>query len=390
MISMEFPNIYEKNYKYYILLPLILVILSILLIFFIKPLQLGIDFKSGIEIQIISPKELDINFLKNLLEKEKYTVYSIQSDKSPAGYLTYIQISRSPSLVKAEELKSKFFEVNKELVWLEISLNSQNPANSSIEKYNQEREKANRYADELFKLAGLKQNASEYSSVNLLAKKIQEVFGQISSSENNKIRNILATNLSLDSISIKERTAVLSSDFLNKAAFVAIISIILIVIVVFLIFKSFVPSVAVISGAFADIVFALGFMSLFSIPLDLPTFATLLMLVGFSLDTDIVLTMNLLRRSEGSIRTRAYEAMKTGATMSLSTMVAFLTLILIGLITKIQLYFVIGVVGFAGLIGDLIATWLFNAVILIYYLESLEKQGKSIQTKGIVEMLFRN
>jgi len=387
---MEFPNIYEKNYKYYIIVPAALVIFSLLLIFFIKPLQLGIDFKSGIEIQIISSNELDINLLKSLLEKENYVVYSIQSDKSPAGYLTYIQISRSPSLVKAEELKSKFFEINKELVWLEISLNSQNPSNSSLEKYNLEREKANNYANELFKLAGLEQNASAYNSVNLLAKRVQEVFAQFSSSENNKIRNLLTTNLKLESISIKERTSVLSSDFLNKAGSVVIISIILIIIAVFLIFKTFIPSVAVISGAFADIVFALGFMSLFSIPLDLPTFATLLMLVGFSLDTDILLTMNLLKRSEGSIRTRAYEAMKTGTTMSLSTIVAFLTLILIGLITKIQLYFLIGVVGFAGLIGDLIATWLFNAVILLYYLESLEKQGKSIQTKGILEILFRN
>jgi preprotein translocase subunit SecF len=387
---MEFPNIYEKNYKYYIIVPAALVIFSLLLIFFIKPLQLGIDFKSGIEIQIISSNELDINLLKSLLEKENYVVYSIQSDKSPAGYLTYIQISRSPSLVKAEELKSKFFEINKELVWLEISLNSQNPSNSSLEKYNLEREKANNYANELFKLAGLEQNASAYNSVNLLAKRVQEVFAQFSSSENNKIRNLLTTNLRLESISIKERTSVLSSDFLNKAGSVVIISIILIIIAVFLIFKTFIPSVAVISGAFADIVFALGFMSLFSIPLDLPTFATLLMLVGFSLDTDILLTMNILKRSEGSIRTRAYEAMKTGTTMSLSTIVAFLTLILIGLITKIQLYFLIGVVGFAGLIGDLIATWLFNAVILLYYLESLEKQGKSIQTKGILEILFRN
>jgi len=387
---MEFPNIYEKNYKYYIIIPAALVIFSLLLIFFIKPLQLGIDFKSGIEIQIISSNELDINLLKSLLEKENYVVYSIQSDKSPAGYLTYMQISRSPSLVKAEELKSKFFEINKELVWLEISLNSQNPSNSSLEKYNLEREKANNYANELFKLAGLEQNALAYNSVNLLAKRVQEVFAQFSSSENNKIRNLLTTNLKLESISIKERTSVLSSDFLNKAGSVVIISIILIIIAVFLIFKTFIPSVAVISGAFADIVFALGFMSLFSIPLDLPTFATLLMLVGFSLDTDILLTMNLLKRSEGSIRTRAYEAMKTGTTMSLSTIVAFLTLILIGLITKIQLYFLIGVVGFAGLIGDLIATWLFNAVILLYYLESLEKQGKSIQTKGILEILFRN
>jgi len=387
---MEFPNIYEKNYKYYIIVPAALVIFSLLLIFFIKPLQLGIDFKSGIEIQIISSNELDINLLKSLLEKENYVVYSVQSDKSPAGYLTYMQISRSPSLVKAEELKSKFFEINKELVWLEISLNSQNPSNSSLEKYNLEREKANNYANELFKLAGLEQNASAYNSVNLLAKRVQEVFAQFSSSENNKIRNLLTTNLKLESISIKERTSVLSSDFLNKAGSVVIISIILIIIAVFLIFKTFIPSVAVISGAFADIVFALGFMSLFSIPLDLPTFATLLMLVGFSLDTDILLTMNLLKRSEGSIRTRAYEAMKTGTTMSLSTIVAFLTLILIGLITKIQLYFLIGVVGFAGLIGDLIATWLFNAVILLYYLESLEKQGKSIQTKGILEILFRN
>ena len=171
---------------------------------------------------------------------------------------------------------------------------------------------------------------------------------------------------------------------------IVIYSVILTSIVVFLIFRTAVPSVAVLSGAAADITFALGAMSIFGIPLTLASFSALLMLVGFSLDTDILLTMRVIKRRDGTAAQRAYESMKTGMTMSFSTMVAFIALFALAMITHESLYYQISTVVIAGLIGDLIATWAFNAVIILAHAQDMEKKGKSFVQRSFLSYIFKN
>ncbi|MEM3361948.1 MAG: hypothetical protein QXV83_01300 [Candidatus Anstonellaceae archaeon] len=388
---MEFPNIYNiKNYKYLIVFPILLILFSLFSIFIFSPLKLGIDFSGGIEVQIISKNKPNLEILLSKLKEENYTLFSYSSEPNPTGYFSYLEISRSPTIIKAEKLKSDFFSKYPAALDLELGLLSNATNKEKLEEYNSKRKELDLIVNEIFFLAGREKNASFYTSLNALSKEVQSSFATIYSAENQKLRNILSSLEENSSISIKERSATLSSDFIERAIGVGIISFILVSVAVFLIFRTFIPSLAVLAGAAADIIMALGFMSIFSIPLNLPSFATLLMLVGFSLDTDILLTMNLLKRKEGDIKERAYSAMKTGFTMSLSTIVAFLTLLMVAYITKIQLYFVISTVAIAGLIGDLIATWMFNAIILMYYIEDCEKKGKKIYTASISDILFRN
>ncbi|MEM4137207.1 MAG: hypothetical protein QXH71_02645 [Candidatus Anstonellaceae archaeon] len=388
---MEFPNIYNiKNYKYLIVFPILLILFSLFSIFIFSPLKLGIDFSGGIEVQIISKNKPNLEILLSKLKEENYTLFSYSSEPNPTGYFSYLEISRSPTIIKAEKLKSDFFSNYPAALDLELGLLSNATNKEKLEEYNSKRKELDLIVNEIFFLAGREKNASSYTSLNALSKEVQSSFATIYSAENQKLRNILSSLEENSSISIKERSATLSSDFIERAIGVGIISFILVSVAVFLIFRTFIPSLAVLAGAAADIIMALGFMSIFSIPLNLPSFATLLMLVGFSLDTDILLTMNLLKRKEGDIKERAYSAMKTGFTMSLSTIVAFLTLLMVAYITKIQLYFVISTVAIAGLIGDLIATWMFNAIILMYYIEDCEKKGKKIYTTSISDILFRN
>ena len=189
---------------------------------------------------------------------------------------------------------------------------------------------------------------------------------------------------------IKERTATLAADFLERAFMVIVYSVILTSIVVFLIFRTVIPSAAVLAGAAADIIFALGAMSIFDIPLTLASFSALLMLIGFSLDTDILLTMRVIKRRDGTAAQRAYDSMKTGMTMSFSTMVAFIALFALALLTHEQLYYQISVVVIAGLVGDLIATWAFNAVIILAHVQDMEKKGKTISQQPLLSILFKN
>ncbi len=152
------------------------------------------------------------------------------------------------------------------------------------------------------------------------------------------------------------------------------LAIVLSLILVFLFFRSLPPSIAVLTGAVCDIVMALGAMGLFGIPLTLASFAALLMLLGFSLDTDILLTTRMLKR-KGDAREHAYDAMKTGLTMSLMAVIAFGALFILAVVTRIPTYYEISAVALAGLVADMFATWGINAVMILNYVE--KKSGVS-------------
>ncbi|MCK9150913.1 protein translocase subunit SecF [Methanobacterium alcaliphilum] len=140
---------------------------------------------------------------------------------------------------------------------------------------------------------------------------------------------------------------------------------------VFIIFRTPVPSMAVIFAAAADILIALGGMSLFKIPLSLASVGAILMLIGYSVDTDILLTTRLLKRKEGTITDRALDAMKTGITMSAGAIAAMVSLYLVTvfLIPQAVTLSQIAAVLIIGLMADIIATWLMNLGILRWYLE---------------------
>jgi preprotein translocase subunit SecF len=142
-------------------------------------------------------------------------------------------------------------------------------------------------------------------------------------------------------------------------------------ITVFIIFRNVIPSLAVIFAAFSDIIIAVGGMSLLGIPLSLASVGALLMLIGYSVDTDILLTTRVLKRREGSINERAKDAMKTGFTMAgaaIGSMVA-LYLVVRFFMPYAQVLDQIASVLIIGLIADVLATWLFNLGVLRWYME---------------------
>ena len=142
-------------------------------------------------------------------------------------------------------------------------------------------------------------------------------------------------------------------------------------ITVFIIFRNFVPSMAVILAAFCDIVIAIGGMSIFGIPLSLASVGALLMLIGYSVDTDILLTTRVLKRREGTINERAKDAMTTGFTMAAAAIGSMVTLYLVVkfLMPYAQVLDQIAAVLVIGLIADVLATWLMNLGVLRWYME---------------------
>jgi len=135
-------------------------------------------------------------------------------------------------------------------------------------------------------------------------------------------------------------------------------------LVVYIVFRTPVPSIAVIASAVFDIVEAMGLMTLFGVRLSLATVAALLMLIGYSVDTDILLTTRLLKRRE-EMRRRVLAAMKTGLTMSATTLLAVSALYVFSTSDVLD---DIALVLIFGLVSDLPNTWLFNAGLLRGYL----------------------
>ncbi|WP_435155111.1 protein translocase subunit SecF [Haladaptatus sp. DFWS20] len=137
-------------------------------------------------------------------------------------------------------------------------------------------------------------------------------------------------------------------------------------ILVFLMFRTFVPSIAVVLSAFSDIVIPLALMNIVGIPLSLGTVAALLMLIGYSVDSDILLNNHILRRSGGFYES-TYRAMRTGVTMTLTSLSAMAVMALVAFFFGINLLTSIGVVLVMGLATDLMNTYMLNLSLLRWY-----------------------
>jgi len=145
-------------------------------------------------------------------------------------------------------------------------------------------------------------------------------------------------------------------------------------VLVFIIFRSVVPSGAVVLSAFSDIVIAATLMNLFGIALSLGTVAALLMLIGYSIDSDILLTTRLLKR-RGKLDDKIKGAMKTGLTMTTTTIAAIFILFLVSTFaqyvssfSRIDIISDISAVLLLGLATDLMNTWMLNTGILKWYM----------------------
>ena len=183
------------------------------------------------------------------------------------------------------------------------------------------------------------------------------------------VKSLLAAlgekGLQVEDASIQTIGPSLGETFWAQAQIGMIFAFILMGIVVFFLFRSVVPSFAVIFAAVSDIVITLALMQIFGVPLSLAGLAALLMRIGYSVDTDILLTTRMLR-GEGPLVDRVKDALKTGLTISFTTIGVLLVVMFSGispLITQIATVLLIG------LVIDIANTWLMNSVVLRWYME---------------------
>ena len=166
--------------------------------------------------------------------------------------------------------------------------------------------------------------------------------------------------------SVGERSASFAADTQQQAIVGLLVAFAGMAVLVFLMFRTFVPSIAVVASAFSDIVIPLALMRLFGIELSLGTVAALLMLIGYSVDSDLLLNNHIIRR-RGRFYESTFRAMRTGVTMTITSIAAMVVMTVVATVLGIPLLPEIGIVLVFGLSADLMNTYLLNVSLLRYY-----------------------
>jgi preprotein translocase subunit SecF len=194
----------------------------------------------------------------------------------------------------------------------------------------------------------------------------------LSSAEEKNINNLIIREFesrSLDRGSIYSETVsgFFSEMFLEESVKAVVFAFLFMAVVIFVKFKTFVPSFAVVLSAFADIVETIAAMILLGLELSKGSIVALLLLIGYSVDTDIMLTSRLLKqRGRKEMELTVKNSMLTGFTMTGTTTTAMIVLFLI---STSELLDSIATVIIIGLIFDLLNTWITNLSLLQMYVE---------------------
>ena len=129
--------------------------------------------------------------------------------------------------------------------------------------------------------------------------------------------------------------------------------------------KNSVPAFAVMFSAFADIIMTLAVVDLIGMKLSTAGIVAFLMIIGYSVDTDILLTTRILNKREPTNKVLV-GALKTGITMTVTSFIAIISALIVvySFQSVLNQIFIVLLIG---LFFDLLNTWITNASILKWY-----------------------
>lgn len=174
--------------------------------------------------------------------------------------------------------------------------------------------------------------------------------------------------LTEDNSSFEFTGSALSESFYSQLLIALLFAFFFMAIVVFILFRTAIPSAAVILSAVADILMTLALVNILGLKMSSAGIVAFIMLLGYSVDTDILLTTRILKRNEGSLNHRIFGAFKTGTTMTLTSLfaMAFALIVVKSFSVILAQIFTVLVIG---LCFDLLNTWITNVSILKWYME---------------------
>ena len=159
----------------------------------------------------------------------------------------------------------------------------------------------------------------------------------------------------------------MGESFLKSAEKAVAIGFILMGLILAAIFRVPIVALTVILSGFLDVFEAAAYMTLLGIKLAPHTIGALLMLMGWSVDSEVLFDTKILMRREGDPKERALQAMKTAMTMSAAV---FASLIALYLFSTAKLVKDIAMILLLGAFFDLINTWFQSLSMVLWYVEA--------------------
>ncbi|HLC92812.1 MAG TPA: hypothetical protein VJH23_03820 [archaeon] len=354
---MDIKNFYSGNYKRYIVVPAALLVVFLFLIFINPGVTQGIDLKGGTNIIVRSDAPLDAQSLQTKLNSEfSLTDLQITPISSPVGNGLYIQYSDNTELSDSRTLLAQAKE--------NLESNPQAAKSLAIESIQASGTSAN-----LFELEALSAQEAVSAAIETLA--------EAESAFDVELQKAISENYALGEDIKFQKTVIgpsLGSSFFALAIQVMLMGMVLLSIVIFLYFREIITSLTVIAAAVFNIIGSLALMSVFSIPVSLTTIPALLMMVGYSVDTEIVMSSRVLKRKEQTAKERMNESLITILTMSLTAIVAVGVMAVLSYFAQVNVIFQISIVLFFGLVSDLVSSTMLNAPLILAHAEKEEKK----------------
>jgi preprotein translocase subunit SecF len=212
--------------------------------------------------------------------------------------------------------------------------------------------------------------SKEYGSVLISSLKTSTGYGaNIEVSENVNADNVISSikNLGVDviSFSVESIGSSLGELFFSQLVYVLTVGFVLMSIVIFIIYRNPVSSFAIVFASLSNILATLAFTSLIGIKISFAGLAGLLMLIAYTVDTNIVLTSKVIRSDPEEFPKKYKRAFITGITLIITITI---TMIVVYFLSTSKLLTNIASILVIGFITDLPFTWIFNANVLEWWI----------------------
>lgn len=186
-----------------------------------------------------------------------------------------------------------------------------------------------------------------------------------------KLKSTLSEELGINGeYSVPQKTfPAITALYKNEAKQAVIIAAISMAIILFISLRH-IPTVGgILSVIGLDAVVIFGGMSILNIPLTLSSMAGILLVFGYAVNTNVLLSTRLLKRVGGSVRERTASAMSTGLAMSTTSATA---LIVLNMVASADALKQLSAVIVIGILADMMNTWLFNSGLIMRHAEKQE------------------
>lgn len=154
----------------------------------------------------------------------------------------------------------------------------------------------------------------------------------------------------------------LATSFWKQGQKAVILAVLLMSIIIVFSFKKPVLFGTIMLNVFADLITTVAVMSLLGIKLSLAAIAALLMILGYGVDSNILLCTRVLKERWGTRLDRINETMITGITMTATTISPLVAIMFFARAPALKTIALVLVIGLA---ADFIYTWFVNVNILL-------------------------